>query len=326
METATLTSSPSVHAADGVSRPQHDKALVQEEIENPTGVSNCSSNSQDSLEKPHSGGSDSQSIADDMFDRSQILTNSYEDQVGSKETDAGHLTAPAAAARQNTAQHAEGQTATAHLESPLAAMHDAAEAASAVSSVAQAGSALLSSTRCAEEDKANTHPEPEDGSVDSATATEDVPKGKTVTEARSVDLPAAAAGTSTVGLTATEGRPVYLTAASLKQADGHATPLRVATRRRSALVGDEQAPSSPVYGVATSSAFNSPDSAMSRASSRDWLGGIFSGRNTSRKAAREAVKGGVNPTRLFEGLTRASSTAEDLFDSWHGPKPHAGRN
>lgn len=85
-------------------------------------------------------------------------------------------------------------------------------------------------------------------------------------------------------------------------------------------LGDEQAPSSPIYGVASSSAFGSPDSAVSRSSSRDWLGQIFSGKKSSKKSSRKSRNGSISPTRLFEGLTRVNSDAEGLFNGWHGPK------
>ena len=97
-------------------------------------------------------------------------------------------------------------------------------------------------------------------------------------------------------------------------------PTPLAARLSAVRLGDEQAPSSPIYGVATSSAFGSPDSAVSRSSSRDWLGHMFSGKKSSKKSSRQSGNGSISPTRLFEGLARVNSDAEGLFNSWHGPK------
>lgn len=279
--------------------------------------------------------------------------------------DAGHLTASAATAgRQSTAGHVAGQPAIAQLAGSQAAMLDPAEAPSKTAqpgaSMSSAGvkgqgaASQLAAASSGQEVNADQHAaaHTEVGLVhQTATETRPVPLSSSAEQAVPVEDSSvysaaapedqsphqAAAGnrfadTSTVNKAAAdeaaEDKHAPATAKALGYADGHAMPSPVAPRQRTALSGEEEAPSSPIFGVATSSALNSPDSAMSRSSSRDWLGGIFSGRNTgrntgknsSRNSVKNGSKGAVSPTRLFEGLTRATSDPEDLFGGWHGPK------
>lgn len=279
--------------------------------------------------------------------------------------DAGHLTASAATAgSQSTAGHVPGQPAIAQPADSRAAVLDTADAPS---KTAQPGASIgnadgeepaagsqLAAAPLAQQVNADQHAE---------AFTEDVPEHQTATETRPVPLSTsaeqavpceassvqsaaapedqslhqAAAGHSSVDVSAANktvadkaagDKHAPLTAVAVGHADGHAMPSRVAPRQQNAFTGEEEAPSSPIFGVATSSTLNSPDSAMSRSSSRDWLGGIFSGRNTGRNTGRNSSrnsvknggKGAVSPTRLFEGLTRATSDPEDLFGGWHGPK------